>query len=208
MHGVSYFTCNFINIIVSIYRMKWGVDEFIFAISSDSEFYRLMQWLICMITHSPVYSWKCRNVFKIPKEFVLYSAWMLTLKWLATVGGPLLALSPFVAELSWAAIFFLDSCGNDCMQKDAMIENRRSTSSKPFTMSTTAYSHFCSCWASWRLSCWRKKRETRPFVTSSAVHWGPQSQSGSSWLQIPLGSWGCHWLQSVYFMYKSGYIHN
>ena len=111
--------------------MKWGVEEFIFAISSDSEFYRLMQWLICMITHSPVYSWKCRNVFKIPKEFVLYGAWMLTLKWLATVGGPLLALSPFVAELSWAAIFFLDSCGNDCMQKDAMIENRRSTSSKP-----------------------------------------------------------------------------
>ena len=61
----------------------------------------------------------CRNVFK--QRIWNCSVWcMLTLKWLATVGGPLLALSPFVAELSRAAIFFLDNCGNNCMWKGAM----------------------------------------------------------------------------------------
>ena len=90
-----------------------------------------MQWLICMITHCPVYSWKCRKIPKEVFEFVLCGAWMLTLKWLATVGGPLLALSPFVAELSWAAIFFLDSCGNDWKDVMKWDEERGSNSSKP-----------------------------------------------------------------------------
>ena len=38
---------NSIYTIVS-YRMKWGDDEFIFAISSDSEFYRLIDAVVIM----------------------------------------------------------------------------------------------------------------------------------------------------------------
>lgn len=76
---------NFVNITASpiIYRMKWGVDEFIFAISSDSEFYRLMQWLICMITHCPVclesagkYQKKYLNLFCVVHECLLWSGWL------------------------------------------------------------------------------------------------------------------------------------
>ena len=128
------------NIIVSltIYRMKWGVDEFIFAISSDSEFYRLIDAVIKYVQlHTDIYILGGAEMcLEYPKNC---SVWcMLTLKWLATVGGPLLALSPFVAELSRAAIFFLDNCGNNCMCNE--IENRGSTSSKP-----SQCLHSCSC---------------------------------------------------------------
>ena len=53
---------------LTIYRMKWGVDEFIFAISSDSEFYRLIDAVIDMYNYTQSYIFldvqKCVQIAK------------------------------------------------------------------------------------------------------------------------------------------------